>query len=274
VFKNINWVAVPGHELVFPGGLAAGEQLTRTQFDAIEQKAIAKGIYNAVAFHRFAGAASDTDLGDFLERAGIGTDLALQFARSVFCARLPVTAEMLDPIIAFLNDKNREYAEGEADYNWSAWADNCSHTMRNALAAANIWSPLSVRTTKIRQIFNLAVPANEFVNLAELMTGGARRPARYSCLGVLPANPARRNASAIASPLAGPELLRPARVSAGRRRFSDPVGLDSVRAAVGLVRGDSSSRIVNEIRRRFGSTSKTLTRTTSPGFAILRGSLT
>ena len=83
-----------------------------------------------------------------------------------------MTERMLDPIIAFLNDKNREYAEGEADYDWSAWADNCSHTMRNALAAANIWSPLSVRTTKIRQIFNLAVPANEFVNLAELMTQG------------------------------------------------------------------------------------------------------
>ena len=44
--------------------------------------------------------------------------------------------------------------------------------MRNALAAANIWSPLSVRTTKIRQILNLAIPANEFVNLAELMTEG------------------------------------------------------------------------------------------------------
>jgi hypothetical protein len=165
-------VAVPGYELVFQGGLAPGERLTRTQFDAVEQKAIAQGIYNSVAFHRFPGAASDPDLRDFLERAGIGTDLALQFARSVFCARLPVTADMLDPIIAFLNDKNREYAEGEADYNWSAWADNCSHTMRNALAAANIWSPLSVRTTKIRQIFNLAIPANEFVNLAELMTEG------------------------------------------------------------------------------------------------------
>jgi hypothetical protein len=172
MFKNINWVAVPGYELVFQGGLAPGERLTRTQFDAVEQKAIAQGIYNSVAFHRFPGAASDPDLRDFLERAGIGTDLALQFARSVFCARLPVTADMLDPIIAFLNDKNREYAEGEADYNWSAWADNCSHTMRNALAAANIWSPLSVRTTKIRQIFNLAIPVNEFVNLAELMTEG------------------------------------------------------------------------------------------------------
>ena len=49
---------------------------------------------------------------------------------------------MLDEVIAFLNDKNREYAEGDADYNWSVWADNCVHTLRNALAAANIWSPL------------------------------------------------------------------------------------------------------------------------------------
>jgi len=78
----------------------------------------------------------------------------------------------MDEIIAFLNDKNREYAEGEADYNWSVWADNCAHTLRNALAAANIWSPLSVRAIKFRQIFNLAVPANEFVNLAVLGTSG------------------------------------------------------------------------------------------------------
>jgi hypothetical protein len=172
LFKNVNWVATPGYELVFSGNLAPGERLTRAQFDAVEQDAIAKDIYTGVTFHRFAGAVSDTKLRDFLERAGIGTDLALQFARSLFCARLPVTAAMLDPIIAFLNDKNREYAEGEADYNWSAWADNCSHTMRNALAAANIWSPLSVRAIKLRQIFNLAIPANEFVNLAELMTEG------------------------------------------------------------------------------------------------------
>jgi hypothetical protein len=75
---------------------------------------------------------------------------------------------MLNEVIAFLNDKNREYAAGDADYNWSVWADNCAHTLRNALAAANIWSPLSVRATKVLQLFNLAVPANEFVNLADL----------------------------------------------------------------------------------------------------------
>jgi hypothetical protein len=171
-FKSVNWVAIPGYNLFFDGNLKPGERLTRAKFAAVEQEVIARGIYKGVAFHRYPGASADTDLREFLKRDGIGTDLALQFARSVFCARLPVTEGMLDQVIAFLNDKNREYAEGEADYNWSVWADNCMHTLRNALAAANIWSPLSVRAIKFRQIFNLAIPANEFVNLAELMTQG------------------------------------------------------------------------------------------------------
>ena len=171
-FKSVNWVAVPGYELFFEGNLKPGERLTRIQFEAVEQDVIARGVYKGVAFHRYPGANSDTDLREFLERDGIGTDLALRFARSLFCARLPVTEGMLNQMIAFLNDKNREYAEGEADYNWSVWADNCMHTLRNVLAAANIWSPLSVRAVKFRQIFNLAIPANEFVNLAELMTQG------------------------------------------------------------------------------------------------------
>jgi hypothetical protein len=170
-FKNVNWVAVPGYDLVFNGHLRPGAWLTRAQFEAVEQEAIAKDVYKGVVFHRIPDAGRRPVLSAFLERGGVGTDLALQFARSVFCARLPVTAGMMDQIIAFLNDKNREYAEGKADYNWSAWADNCSHTLRNALAAANIWSPLSVRAVKLRQVFNLAIPANQFVNLAELMTG-------------------------------------------------------------------------------------------------------
>ena len=56
---------------------------------------------------------------------------------------------------------------------------------------------------------------------------------RYCRPGVFPANPARRNASAIASPLAGTGLLRPARVSADRRRFSDSLGGISARAVDG-----------------------------------------
>ena len=172
-FRNVNWVAVPGYELFYEGNLKVGERLTRASFEAAVRDAIAKDVYKGVDFHDYPSAGVGAGLEDFVANEGIGTDFALQFARSVFCARIPVTELMLDEVIAFLNDKNREYAEGEADYNWSVWADNCSHTLRNALAAANIWSPLSVRAVKFRQLFNLAVPANEFVNLAELGTEGA-----------------------------------------------------------------------------------------------------
>ena len=171
-FRNVNWVAVPGYQLFFQGNLKAGERLTQSHFEATLRAVIDKGVYKGVEFHDYPAVSAGTGLENFITYEGIGTDLALQFARASFCARLPVTEPMLDEVIAFLNDKNREYAEGDADYNWSVWADNCSHTLRNALAAANIWSPLSVRAVKVRQLFNLAVPANEFVNLAELGNEG------------------------------------------------------------------------------------------------------
>jgi hypothetical protein len=171
-FRNVNWVAVPGYKLFFEGLVGADERLTQAQFDATLQEVIDKEVYKGVDFHDYPNARDGGSLKDFVTQHGIGTDVALTFARSAFCARLPITEKMLDEVIDFLNDKNREYAEGKADYNWSVWADNCVHTLRNALAAANIWTPLSVRAVKFRQIFNLAVPANEFVNLAVLGNTG------------------------------------------------------------------------------------------------------
>jgi len=171
-FRNVNWVAIPGYELFYQGNLKFGERLTQAHFEGTVRDAIEKGVYKGVEFHDYPSGNAGGSLENFVVNEGVGTDFALQFARSVFCARLPITEPMLDEIIAFLNDKNREYAEGEADYNWSVWADNCAHTLRNALAAANIWTPLSVQAVKLRQIFNLAVPANEFVDLAELGTSG------------------------------------------------------------------------------------------------------
>jgi hypothetical protein len=171
-FQNVNWVAVPGYDLFHQGNLKFGEPLTQTHFEATVHEVISKGVYTGVRFHASPSVGAEPNIEDFIANEGIGTDLALQFARSVFCTRVPITEPMLREIIAFLNDKNQEYFKGEADYNWSVWADNCAHTLRNALAAANIWSPLSVQAVRLRQIFNLAIPANEFVNLAEIGTKG------------------------------------------------------------------------------------------------------
>ena len=152
-FRNVNWVAVPGYKLFYQGNLDISERLTQAHFEATVRDAIDKGVYKGVEFHDYPAARSGVNLKNFIANHGIGTDFALQFARSAFCARLPVTEPMLEEVISFLNDKNREYAEGDADYNWSVWSDNCVHTLRNALAAANIWSPLSVRAVKISSTF-------------------------------------------------------------------------------------------------------------------------
>ena len=105
-----------------------------------------------------------------MARDTLGTDFALNFGRTVFCSRVPVTRGMMGKIVDYLNEQNRKYASGEKDYTWSGFYDNCSHVLHNSLAAAGVWSSKPVQTYMLRQLFNLSVPANETINLAHLTT--------------------------------------------------------------------------------------------------------
>jgi hypothetical protein len=171
-FRNVNWVAIPGQGLFYGGNLPAGERLTQAHVDATLRQAVDAGVFDGVELHEYPTPEPERSLEDFVRRQSLATDFALQYGRSVFCARLPMTEVMLDEAMDFLNELNHHYATGEADYDWSGFADNCVHTLRNSLAAAGVWTPLSVRAIKFRQIFNLAIPANEFVNLALLGAEG------------------------------------------------------------------------------------------------------
>ncbi len=171
-FRNVNFVVVPGYELFYAGNLKPGETLTQAHLKATVRDVIDKGVFYGVELHPNWTGNKNWTLEEYVADQSIGTDFAMQFARNAFCARVPVNEAALDEVIAFLNDKNEEYATGEADYNWSLLANNCVHTLRNALAAANIWSPMSVGNVKIRHLFNVAAPANEFVNLGLLGAEG------------------------------------------------------------------------------------------------------
>jgi len=171
-FRNVNWIATPGTALFYEGNLPPGARLTQAHVDATVQTVIDEGVFRGVELHEYPTSSSERTLGNFIAHYSLATDYALRFARSVFCARMPVTEDMLVEVMEFLNQLNHEFATGEADYEWSGFADNCVHTLRNALAAASIWTPTSVRVIKLRQLFNLAIPANEFVNLARLGAEG------------------------------------------------------------------------------------------------------
>jgi hypothetical protein len=169
VLKNVNWLATPGKSLFLDGDLEPGETLTGERYEATIQRAISLGLFRGVEVHAewLADAPPGRKVEEHLARTAVGTDYALRFARTLFCTRLPVTAPMMERMIAFLNDLNEQYATGEADYRWSGYHDNCVHTLHNALAAAGVWRRKAVWEIKLRQIFHLAIPANAFIELAE-----------------------------------------------------------------------------------------------------------
>jgi hypothetical protein len=170
--RNVNWVAFAGRGQVFEGNLEPDEVVTRERLQAAAQEAIDAGAFRGVELWPYPGQTPDSQLIDFVTRHSAGTDFALSLARSALCGRVPVEPEMMDEIVHFLNDINRKYATGAADFRWSGYHDNCVHLLRNALAAASIWEPISVRVAKLLQVFHLAVPANEALNLAALGTTG------------------------------------------------------------------------------------------------------
>jgi hypothetical protein len=172
-FRSVNWVAFSGRGVFYGDDLEPGEAVTRERLEQAAREAIDDGVYRGVELWPYPNQTPESTLFDFVFRWSAGTDFALRFARSGLCGRVPVEPEMLDEIIHFLNDLNREFATGAADFQWSGYHDNCVHTLRNALAAASIWAPISVRATRLRQLFHLAIPANEALNLAALGTTGA-----------------------------------------------------------------------------------------------------
>jgi hypothetical protein len=168
LLQNVNWLAIPGAHLFFHGSIEPGEFLDTEHAVAAILEARDLGVFQGIEIHgAYMPPEDDDKLRLYLAAAEtLGTDFALSFGRTTYCARLPVTEEVLGRIIGYLNALNDEYATGEAEYNWSGYSDNCAHVLHNALAAAGAWSFQSVKTTKFRQLFNLAVPANEFANLA------------------------------------------------------------------------------------------------------------
>jgi len=114
-FRTVNWVAVSGRGLFFDGDLAPGQTVTEESRQAVIRHAIDAGVYRGVELWPYPGETPESTLEDFVRRLSAGTDFALLMARSALCGRVPVEPEMMDEIIHFLNDLNREYATGAAD---------------------------------------------------------------------------------------------------------------------------------------------------------------
>ena len=189
IFDNVTWVAIPGRDEFFRGGLAPEQTLDKNFYEAAIHKATTAGwlagvgIKDAVMRQRPAAMRPD----EFIVRHSIGTDFALNFARTAYCARLPMSRDAIGKVIAYLNGVN-ESAQ-QSGYTWNMYTNNCSHVAHNALAAAGVWDPKVARgpgamnvardvisvakALALSQMSDFSFPANNFVRLYE---AGNERP--------------------------------------------------------------------------------------------------
>ena len=172
LFGNVNWIAVPGKRLFYRGNLEEDQLLdeahARATIKVVEDLKLFKGVETREYYEE--SVPEDESEDEFIYRVAsdtVGTDFAINFGRTIFCSRLPVTRGMMGKIVENLNEQNRKYVSGETEYKWSGYYNNCSHVLHNSLAAAGVWSSKSVQSYMLKQFFNLSLPANETINLAQ-----------------------------------------------------------------------------------------------------------
>ena len=166
-FSNAKWVATPGREFFFHGGLAPAAPVTRAAYAAVQARAKRLGIYDGVTFHEevFDAMPKGWAREDWRYEMSVATDYALSLGRGRFCARVPVDRPAMARMVAFLNAENEPYRRGDAVFRWSVFRDNCIHLAHNALAAAGLWDEWRTHRPLLVAMFDFPVPKNEFVNL-------------------------------------------------------------------------------------------------------------
>jgi hypothetical protein len=166
-YKNANWIATPGRDFFFHGGLAPGEPVTRAAYQRIQDRAKALGILDGIEFHDvvFEDAPPNMSQRDYKYDVSVATDYAIGFGRDRYCARVPLDRERMARIVDFMNALNVDYRDGKKEFDWDVLSNNCSHVAHNALAVAGLWGTWETRRFFLFSAFDFPVPKNEFVNL-------------------------------------------------------------------------------------------------------------
>jgi len=165
-YKGAEWVATEGREFFFNGGLQPGEPVTQVAYRRIQAEAQAKGIFTGVTFHQrfYDDMAPGFTPATYQYELSVATDYAITLGRNRYCARVPLDQAQMQTIVAYLNEQNAPYRQGEP-FDWNLFEHNCAHLNHNALAAADIWDAWPTDRFILISLFDFPVPKNEFVNL-------------------------------------------------------------------------------------------------------------
>ncbi len=167
-FSNVNWIAVPDRDLMFFGSI---ERRSPTANDvvALQRKAAELKVFEGVKLldGKVEGQFGTDAYADNVARNTLGTDIAVNWARSLYCVKIPVKKESLISVAAYLNKQNQLYQFGEP-YKWDKFSNNCVHLSMNQGHALGINKHISTDRPMPLALFNLALPANAYMMYADL----------------------------------------------------------------------------------------------------------
>ncbi len=166
-FKNVNWIAVPTRELALFGDYGTG-RVDDSTIQNIMNKTREYEVFKNVEIDPKAILPSMKDYtSDKLDQYtlyAIGTDLAFNTARNMYCLKTKIGDKQIADVTKFLNSTNKRYYTTDEEYQWSI-SDNCTHLSVNTVANAGVGKERKVKTkrTTIGNILNITLPKSEIL---------------------------------------------------------------------------------------------------------------
>ena len=173
-YENVNWVAVPDHELFMHGAPDVNAAINAKAIDNVIAKAKALRVFQGVLMKETAvprDQSADQYEAGVIEYA-IGTDLAMRYGRNLECVRMPFPPSKLKDIATYLNDLNKRYYLGGEKYEWNMVSNNCAHVSNKVFAILGAREEIRSELPKYEQIFNLAIPMNGLRTLQAVIHEG------------------------------------------------------------------------------------------------------
>ncbi|MGE3260707.1 MAG: hypothetical protein AB7K68_02900 [Bacteriovoracia bacterium] len=144
-YGNVQWTAVSDRKFMMYGNLAADAPLTDKEHEEAINEAVRQRIFRNVKLHAYHNALikKGESYEHMVARWSIGTNFAVNFARSSYCTRIPLIPSkgpknaMVKSLVDHFNALNRKALEDGFGYN--GITNNCTHLAHNGLSSVGFW---------------------------------------------------------------------------------------------------------------------------------------
>ncbi len=180
--KQVNFIAVPTLRTFLTGEIKKSEVFNNEVKQRLIKDVLNQGVFENIGFHEkmIPKNLPEKNHPEYVANYTFGSDYALAMARQLYCINIPVIKPIMSTVINELNTLNESYHNSKGSryrgtlfrnkkpnnlYHWHGLYDNCTHTIVNLLAKIGQLPKKKINQTFLKQLFNIAVPADTLLEI-------------------------------------------------------------------------------------------------------------